>query len=123
MQAQLTAGSFRVYDGRAISVGGSGRQCPAPRRQPPNLEALFAVPDRFWAGQKFCDPGMMFFSVLHLKGDLRPLLRLGCSYTSLHAPAGLLTGGSVPLMGGLGHFPHGKSVSVHAWSGKTSNKP
>ena len=30
-------------------------QCPAPRRQRPKLEALFAAPDRFWAGQRLCD--------------------------------------------------------------------
>ena len=26
------------------------------RPEPPKLEALFAVPDRFWAGQRLCDP-------------------------------------------------------------------
>ena len=31
-------------------------QCPAPRRQPPKLEVLFAVPDRFSAGRELYNP-------------------------------------------------------------------
>ena len=33
-------------------------QCPAPRREPLNLEALLAVSDGFWAGQTLCDPSV-----------------------------------------------------------------
>ena len=44
----MTGGSY-------LSEARAG-QCPALRRQPPKLEAMFAVPDRFWAGQRLYDP-------------------------------------------------------------------
>ena len=37
VEAQMTAGSFRVYDGRAISVGGSGRIVSGTAKAAPNF--------------------------------------------------------------------------------------
>ena len=52
----MTDGSFRVYDRRAISVGGAGRTLSDTAKSIVKLEALFVVPDRFWAGRELYDP-------------------------------------------------------------------
>ena len=48
-------------------------QCPTPRRQPPKLEARFAVSDKFWTGREIYDLDVGDFSVWHPNKALGPL--------------------------------------------------
>ena len=47
---------FVWLTGRPYLSEARAGQCSTTRRQPPTLEALLAVPDRFWDGQSLYDP-------------------------------------------------------------------
>ena len=76
VEAQMTAGSFRVYDGRAISVGGAGRVAYGTAKAAPEVGSpVHGAGQVLGRMRDLRPPGVAVFSVRHPNEALRALLR------------------------------------------------